>query len=61
MKPQLRDRITAALGWTTEQTRACNLQQLRDMLRVPHPKLAAELDLEIRGGAVVRQDPGDES
>lgn len=49
----LRERIAAALGWSVQDTRCFSLLALRELLRVHHPKLAAEIDELNRTGAIL--------
>ena len=52
----LRDRVAQALGWTVEETEGFSLQSLRELVRVSHPKLAAELTEWIRTGRYVDKE-----
>jgi hypothetical protein len=50
----LHARIAKALGWTEVQVKGFSFQTLRDLLRGVSPKLAAELDEQIRSGSYIR-------
>lgn len=49
----LHERIAEALGWTVKETQSFSFQALRAILRTVSPKLAHELDVEIRTGAYI--------
>jgi hypothetical protein len=53
----LHTRIAHALGWSLSEVRSMSFQSLRELVRVEHPKLAAELTEQIRTGQYIVGEP----
>lgn len=49
----LHERIAAALGWSLEDALSFSLPALRDIVRITHPKLAAEISAVLTAGTHV--------
>lgn len=53
---ELHQRIADALGWKISAVHSFSLQTLREMVRVKHPKLAANIaDVVARGAHIYRR------
>lgn len=55
-KEELLERVAIALNWTWREVVSFSFPELREVLTVDHPKLAAEMTEWIQSGRVVREE-----